>query len=317
MGRSGLKLSALSFGSWITFGHQLHEAHARRCMHLAYDHGVNFFDTAEVYGGGAAERMMGRILRNARWPRDAFCISSKVRASGDRPTQIGLHRKHIFDACHASLQRLKLDYLDVYFCHRSDPDTPLDETVRAMSDLVTQGKVRYWGTSEWAPPQIREAYRIAESRNLHPPSVEQPEYNLFRRERVEVELAPLYRRFGIGVTSWSPLASGMLTGKYDRRVPRNARLRIAPFSQLRDRLKGPEGERQIAKVRELAAVASTLGVTRAQLAIAWCLQNPNVTTVILGASHKQQLEENLLALIIARQLDRQTIRRIETIAAQR
>jgi voltage-dependent potassium channel beta subunit len=317
MGRSGLKLSALSFGSWITFGHQLDEAHARRCMHLAYDHGVNFFDTAEVYGGGAAERMMGRILRRARWPRDTFCISSKVRASGDRPTQIGLHRKHIFDACHDSLQRLKLDYLDVYFCHRSDPDTPLDETVRAMSDLVTQGKVRYWGTSEWTAPQIRQAYRIAESHNLHAPSVEQPEYNLFCRKRVEVELAPLYRRFGIGVTSWSPLASGVLTGKYDRSVPRNARMRIAPFAHLRDRLKGPAGERRIAKVRELGAVARTLGVTRAQMAIAWCLQNPDVTTVILGASRKQQLEENLLALVVARQLDRQTIHRIETITAQR
>jgi voltage-dependent potassium channel beta subunit len=316
MGRSGLKLSALSFGSWITFGHQLDEAHARRCMHLAYDHGVNFFDTAEVYGGGAAERMMGRILGRARWPRDTYCVSSKVRASGDRPTQIGLHRKHIFDACHDSLRRLKLDYLDVYFCHRSDPETPVDETVGAMSDLVTQGKVRYWGTSEWTAPQIRQAYRIAESRNLHLPSVEQPEYNLFCRKRVEVELAPLYRRLGIGVTSWSPLASGVLTGKYDRGVPRNARMRIAPFPQLRDRMTGPAGERRIAKVRELGEVARTLGVTRAQMAIAWCLQNPDVTTVILGASRKQQLEENLLSLLVARQLDRQTIHRIEAITAQ-
>ena len=297
LGRSGLKLSALSFGSWVTFGIQIGQNVALDCMSAAYDHGVNFFDNAEVYADGESEKLMGSVLRKLAWGRDTFCVSSKAYWGGPLPTQRGLHRKHLVDACHAALRRLQVDYLDLFFCHRPDLETPIEETVRAMHDLVQQGKVLYWGTSEWSAQQIQEAHGIARQHGLTPPTMEQPEYSMLHRDRVEREYDRLYREVGLGTTIWSPLASGVLTGKYSKGVPDDSRMTLPQYDWLKERvIDSTEGQSAIRTADEVAGVARELGITPAQLAIAWCLKNPDVSTVILGASRKEQLIENLEAL---------------------
>jgi len=297
LGRSGLKLSALSFGSWVTFGIQIGESIALDCMSAAYDHGVNFFDNAEVYAGGESEKLMGSVLRKLGWGRDTYCVSSKAYWGGELPTQRGLSRKHLHDACHAALRRLQVDYLDLYFCHRPDLGTPIEETVRAMHDLVQQGKVLYWGTSEWSAQQIQEAHGIARQYGLTPPTMEQPEYSMLHRDRVEREYHRLYREVGLGTTIWSPLASGVLTGKYSKGVPEGSRMKLPEYDWLKERvIDSAEGQAAIRKADEVGGIARELGITPAQLAIAWCLKNPDVSTVILGASRKEQVVENLAAL---------------------
>ena len=317
LGRSGLKLSTLSLGSWVTFHNQVDAASAREMLAQAYDAGVNFFDNAEVYAAGESEKMMGRALKRLGLGRDTYCVSSKVYWGGKLPTQRGLSRKHVHDACHAALARLQVDYLDLFFCHRPDLDTPIEETVRAMNDLIAQGKVLYWGTSEWSAAEIAEAWAVARGLGLAGPTMEQPQYNLFVREKVEREFHRLYESFGLGTTIWSPLASGVLTGKYADGVPRGTRMDLPDYRWLRDRLESPEGRSQVAKTRELAALARELGASVAQLAIAWCLKNPNVSTVILGATRAEQLGENLGALALAEKLDARALERIEVIVANR
>jgi voltage-dependent potassium channel beta subunit len=296
LGRSGLKLSALSYGSWVTFKFQMADDAAIDCMTAAYDAGVNFFDNAEAYASGESERIMGRALKKLGWGRDTFCVSSKVYWGGDLPTQRGLSRKHIHDACHAALKRLQVDYLDLFFCHRPDLETPIEESVRAMHDLVAQGKVLYWGTSEWNAQQIQEAYGLARQHGLTPPTMEQPQYNMFVRERFERDYLPLYSGIGLGTTIWSPLALGVLTGKYRDGIPEGSRMSLPDYQWLRDRIESPEGRANLRKAAELEDIAERLGVPLAQLAIAWCLKNPNVSTVILGASNSEQLRENLKSL---------------------
>ncbi|MDB6113468.1 MAG: aldo/keto reductase [Lacunisphaera sp.] len=298
LGSSGLKVSALSFGAWVTFGKQIGDPVARDLMHAAYDAGVNFFDNAEAYAEGQAEVVMGDILKKSGWRRTSYVISSKVffGTQHDGPNETGLSRKHVVEACHAALRRLQVDYLDLYFCHRPDPETPILETVRAMHDLITQGKVLYWGTSEWTAAQLHEAYAVAERLGLHAPQMEQPQYNLFHRLHFEKELAPLCEKRGLGTTTWSPLASGLLTGKYNQGIPADSRFNVAGLEWLRERLTGPEMPGKIAAVKQFAAVATELGVTLPRLALAWCLKNPHVSTVILGASRVEQLRENFGAL---------------------
>lgn len=305
LGRSGLQLSALSFGAWATFGKSVDRKLAREMLALAWDRGINFFDNAETYGDGAAELLMGDVLADLRFPRDSWCVSSKVffgACEKPRPTQRGLSRKHVIEACHQALARLRVDYLDLYFCHRPDPDTPIAETVAAMDMLVRQGKVLYWGTSEWPADAIVEAHRVAKENHLAAPTMEQPEYNLLHRERVEQEYAPLYRDYGMGTTIWSPLASGLLSGKYDDGVPADSRLAHAEYAWLHDRVLGAGGER-VAKARRLRPFADELGCSTAQLAVAWCAANPHVSTVMLGASRLEQLEQNLGALEVLPKLD--------------
>lgn len=305
LGTTGLKLSALSFGAWVTFGDQISRDEARNLVATAWDAGVNFFDNAEGYARGRAEQVMGDVIADLRLPRDGFCVSSKVffgAVDDPRPTQLGLSRKHVTDACHAALKRLRVEYLDLYYCHRPDPETPIAETVQAMDTLIRQGKLLYWGTSEWSAAQIQEAVDIARERHLHAPSMEQPEYNLLHRTRVEQEYAPLYAGAGLGTTIWSPLASGLLTGKYNDGVDPQSRLGQAQLGWLKDQVLAPGGDR-MDKVRRYTAVAAQLGIAPAQLAIAWCLRNPNVSSVILGASRVSQLQENLGALAVLEQLD--------------
>ncbi|SDF92525.1 aldo/keto reductase [Dyella sp. 333MFSha] len=313
LGSTGLKVSALSYGAWVTFGRQVGRSEARELIALAYDHGVNFFDNAETYNAGDAERLMGDVIADLRLPRDAYTVSSKVffgAVKDPKPTQRGLSRKHVFDACHQALDRLRVDYLDLYFCHRADPDTPILETVLAMDTLVRQGKVMYWGTSEWAASEIEEAHRLAREHHLIAPSMEQPQYNLLHRERFEQEYAPLYERYGMGTTIWSPLASGLLTGKYNDGIPDDSRMGHADYAWLRESLLGNDGAR-LETVRSLAPIAADLGIPLARLSLAWCLKNPNVSTVILGASRTSQLEENLKALDALKLLDDGVMRRIE------
>lgn len=305
LGRTGLQLSALSFGAWVTFGQQVGRSQARDLLALAHDRGVNFFDNAETYNNGVAEQVMGDVLADLRFPRDSYCVSSKVFFGAyDKPlpTQRGLSRKHVMDACHQALQRLRVDYLDLYFCHRPDPDTPIEEAVAAMDTLIRQGKVLYWGTSEWPAEAIQAAHRIAQENHFYAPVMEQPQYNLLHRERVEVEYAPLYAAYGMGTTIWSPLASGLLSGKYNDGIPADARLNQPGYEWLREEVLG-HGKQRIDKVRALQPIADELGVSLAQLAIAWCLLNPHVSTVMLGASRREQLEQNLAALEVLPQLD--------------
>ncbi len=316
LGHSGLKISELSFGSWVTFGNQVDVTDALDMMTLAYEKGVNFFDNAETYANGQSELVMGKALKQLGWPRDSYCVSSKVffgSVSNAMPTQRGLCRKHITEACDQAIKRLQTDYLDLYFCHRPDPDTPIEETVRAMDILVRQGKVFYWGTSEWSAQQITEAHAAARQYHLTPPTMEQPQYNLFHRERVETEYAPVYENFGLGTTIWSPLASGLLTGKYNKGIPKDSRLNLPGYEWLRDRLTSEEGRQKIAKVPKLAEVAADLGITMPRLAIAWCLKNPRVSTVILGASKRCQLEETLKAADDAAQITDDIMEKINTI----
>lgn len=317
LGKSGLRLSAFSFGSWVTFKNQVDESAAREMLALAYDNGINFFDNAEVYAEGESERIMGEAIRKLGWSRDTFCVSSKVFWGGDKPTQLGLSRKHIVDACNAALRRLQVDYLDLYFCHRPDVHTPVEETVRAMHDLVQQGKVLYWGTSEWSAQQITAAHAVAEAWRLSPPTMEQPEYNLFHRQRVESEYAPLYQSYEMGTTIWSPLASGMLTGKYNNGVPQGSRMTVPGFEWLRQKLDTDEGRQNIEKARKLTTIAHDLGVSLAQMSLAWCLKNPHVSTVILGASRRSQLEENLKALAALPKLTSEAMERIEAVVQNR
>lgn len=306
LGSSGLQLSALSFGAWVTFGSQIGRSEARNLIAAAYDHGVNFFDNAEVYAKGEAERVMGDVIVDLRLPRDGFCVSSKVyfgAVDNPGPTQRGLSRKHVSEACHAALQRLRVDHLDLYFCHRPDPDTPIEETVWAMDALIRQGKVLYWGASEWSAAQIKEAAKIARAHHLHPPSMEQPQYNLLHRTRVELEYAPLYSELGLGTTIWSPLASGLLTGKYNEGVAEDTRLGQKDNAWLQKMVMGEEGHRRLDRVRRFTALAAELGEKPSQLAIAWCLRNPHVSTVMLGASRTEQLLENLGALELVGRYD--------------
>ncbi len=313
LGKSGLQLSELSFGAWVTFAQQIDQATAEQLMTIAYESGVNFFDNAEAYANGQAEIMMGSILKKKGWPRDTFVVSSKVFWGGDLPNQEGLSRKHVFEACHAALRRLQVEYLDLYFCHRPDPDTPIEETVRAMSDLVRQGKVLYWGTSEWSAGAVREAYRLARELHLVPPTMEQPQYNLFHRENVERNVTPLYHEFGLGMTTWSPLASGLLTGKYNQGIPSGTRASLRGYGWLRKQFQSAETRRRIEKVKRLGELASRLRITLPQLAIAWCLKNPHVSSVITGASRAEQIRENMKATDIADQLDKSVMQEIDDI----
>jgi voltage-dependent potassium channel beta subunit len=313
LGKSGLQLSELSFGAWVTFAQQIDNKIAEQLMTIAYDSGVNFFDNAEAYANGKAEIVMGDILKRKGWPRDTFVVSSKVFWGGDLPNQEGLSRKHVFEACHAALRRLQVDYLDLYFCHRPDPATPIEETVRAMSDLITQGKVLYWGTSEWSAEAIVEAYRIARELGLVPPTMEQPQYNMFHRENLERELAPLCQKIGLGTTIWSPLASGLLTGKYNAGDPGDTRTSVRGYGWLKQQFESDETRSRIPKVKQLAKVAADLGTTLPQLALAWCLKNPNVSSVITGATKPEQIKENMKAGDLVDQLDDAVMRKIDKI----
>ena len=313
LGKSGLQLSALSFGAWVTFGKQVGRSLARDLLAMAHDRGVNFFDNAEVYNHGVAEALMGDVLADLRFPRDSYCVSSKVffgAVEHPLPTQRGLSRKHVIEACHQALQRLRVEHLDLYFCHRPDPDTPIEETVAAMDTLVRQGKVLYWGTSEWPAEAIVEAHRVARENHLYAPVMEQPQYNLLHRERVEQEYAPLYDAYGMGTTIWSPLASGLLSGKYNDGMPADGRLAQPGYEWLRDAILEQGGDK-IARLRRLAPIAADLGVSLAQMSIAWCLVNPHVSTVMLGASRLEQLEQNLAALEVVAKLDAGVLKRID------
>jgi len=318
LGRSGIKVGALSFGAWVTFGKQVGDPVARRLLHTAYDAGVNFFDNAESYADGRAEVVMGAILKRSGWRRASYLLSSKVffGAVGDRPNEEGLSRKHIVEACHDALRRLQVDYLDFYYCHRADPSVPIEESCRAMHDLIVQGKVLYWGTSEWSASQIEAAHAVCDRLGLHHPQMEQPQYNLFHRSRVENEYSHLYRSPGLGTTIWSPLASGLLTGKYNKGVPKGTRLNVAGLEWLREELLNKPGvEKKMAAVPRLATVAIALGTSLPCMAIAWCLKNPNVSTVILGASRVEQLKENLGALDVLDRLTPAVMRELEDISA--
>ncbi len=300
LGRAGLKLSELSFGSWVTFNKQVDSRLAEKLFGVCLDAGINFFDNAEGYEAGQSEIVMGKALKTLGRPRDSYCVSSKVffgATATPAPTQLGLSRKHVTEACHQAMQRLGVDYLDLYFCHRADPDTPIGETVWAMHNLVTQGKVLYWGTSEWTAEQIAEAYEFAEANYLTPPTMEQPQYNLLDRKRFEVEYAPIFEKYGTGTTTWSPLASGALTGKYLDGIPEGSRATLKGYEWLkRHMVESDRGQERMKRVSRLVPIAEQLGTSLAALAIAWCLLNRNVSTVILGASRVEQLEENLKAV---------------------
>jgi voltage-dependent potassium channel beta subunit len=318
LGSTGLQVSALSFGAWITFGQQIGRGAARDLIAAAWDHGINFFDNAEGYANGEAERVMGDVIADLRLPRDGYAVSSKVMfgsAKDPLPMQKGLSRKHVRDACDAALKRLRVDYLDLYFCHRPDPDTPIEETVQAMDGLIRQGKVQYWGTSEWSAAQIREAAKIAKHHSLHGPSMEQPQYNLLHRERVELEYAPLYAELGLGTTTWSPLGSGLLTGKYNETIPDDARLGLEGQAWLQRMVIGDRQATRLQRARKYTALAVELGLPPAALAIAWCLRNPHVSTVILGASRVEQLLQNLEALTLVDTVDDAVWRRVEAVTA--
>jgi len=295
LGKAGVKVSALSLGSWVTFGQQIGDDVAAELMKEAYDAGVNFFDNAEAYASGRSEVVMGNILKKMGWAHESYVVSSKVFWGGEAPNSKGLSRKHVVEACHAALRRLQVDYLDFYFCHRPDPETPIEETVRAMSDLVHQGKVLYWGTSEWSAQEITQAHAIADSCHLVPPSMEQPQYNLFHRQRVEVEYARLYSEYGMGTTIWSPLASGLLTGKHKQGPQEGTRATLKDYEWLKDQLAARAQEKG-EQVERLHRIAQELELSPAVFAIAWCLKNPHVSTVILGASKVAQLKENLAAV---------------------
>jgi len=314
LGRSGLKVSELSFGSWVTYGNQMGANLARECMAAAYDAGVNFFDNAEVYAKGDSERIMGDALRALGWRRESYVVSTKFFwGLSDGPNEKStLNRKYLLAAIDASLARLQMDYVDLVFCHRADPGTPIEETVWAMSDMIAAGKARYWGTSEWSAGEIAAAWHIAERHHLHKPVMEQPQYNLFHRERVEKEYARLYDDLGLGTTVWSPLASGLLTGKYNDGIPPDSRGTIKGYEWLAERLTEPA---KIAKVRQLAPIAQGLGCTLAQMSLAWCLKNPHVSTVITGASRPAQVRENMQALAVVGRLDADVMARIDAVLA--
>lgn len=310
LGSAGLKISELSLGAWVTYGGQVGEDAALKCMSAAYEAGVNFFDNAEAYAAGNAETVMGNVIKKLGWPRENIIVSSKVFWGGEGPNDRGLSRKHIYEACRNSMKRLQLDYLDLFFCHRPDPTTPIEETVRAMDDLVHQGKILYWGTSEWNAADIMRAYAIAREQHLTPPQMEQPQYNMLHRDRVEKEYAPLYREIGLGTTIWSPLASGLLSGKYNNGIPPNTRASLKGYEWLRQYVITPEN---IQKVKELQPMAKELECTMAQLALAWCLKNPNVSTAITGATNPEQVVENMKATEVAQNLSADLMEKVDRI----
>lgn len=316
LGKSGLKVSELSLGSWVTFSKQVDESKALKLMTTAYDAGVNFFDNAEGYEAGASEALMGAALEKLGFSRDSYAVSSKVFWGGEKPTQKGLSRKHVTEAAHAALKRLRVDYLDLYFCHRPDIDTPIEETVWAMHNLITQGKVLYWGTSEWTAQQLTEAWAVARREHLTPPTMEQPQYNLFVREKVEADYLPLYE-MGLGTTIWSPLASGVLTGKYNEGIPEDSRMNLPGYEWLKKEWESDEGKAKLEKVKALAALSKDIGLPIHHLALLWCLNNPHVSTVILGASKTSQLKDNLDALKSKDKLTPDVIASIETIMANK
>lgn len=303
MGRAGLKLSVLSFGSWVTFSRQVDDTLSDRLMGLAYDNGINFFDNAEAYEGGKSEEMMGRVLQKKNWDRTSYCISSKayfgLYGKNNKPNQNGLSRKHLTEACHAALKRMQTDYLDLFYCHRPDPEVPMEEIVWTMNMLLQQGKILYWGTSEWGADEIMEAHQTAKQLSLIGPAVEQPQYNLFERENMELDYLTVFQSYGMGTTIWSPLASGLLTGKYNSGIPAGSRLALENYAWLRERVMQEE---KLEKVNELAKLAQQLGTSLATLSIAWCLCNENVTSAILGATKEEQLTENLRAVEIYHKL---------------
>lgn len=310
LGRSGLKVSALSFGSWVTYGNQVKIPAAREIMAAAWDHGVNFFDNAEVYASGESERIMGEALRALKWPRSRYVVSTKFFwGLADGPNERNtLNRKYLLQAIDGSLARFGLDYVDLVFCHRPDPNTPIEETVWAMHDMISSGKALYWGTSEWSAEEIRTAWEIAERHHLHKPVVEQPQYNLFHRQRVEQEYARLYEDIGIGLTTWSPLASGLLTGKYRNGIPADSRGALDSMSWLREKL---TDQSKLAAVERLAGIARELDATLAQLALAWAVRNPRVSTVITGATSVAQLQDNFGALEVVPRLSATVLARID------
>lgn len=321
LGKSGLKVSELSFGAWVTFSNQMDVDAALACMAAAYDAGCNFFDNAEAYASGKAEIVMGQALKKAGWPRDNYIVSSKVmfgsQAGEPSPTQRGLSRKHIYEACYQAMGRLQVDYLDLYFCHRPDPEVPIEETVRAMTELILRGDVLYWGTSEWSAQEIMEAYSVARQYNLIPPTMDQPQYNLLHRHRVEDEYARLYDVVGLGTTIFSPLASGFLTGKYNNGIPADSRVNLKGYEWLKERLQSKEGQMHLATVSELAKIAADVGTTLPRLAIAWCLKNPNVSTVITGASRVEQVTENMEAIAVVPLLTDDVMQKIHAAITQR
>jgi voltage-dependent potassium channel beta subunit len=314
LGRAGLKVSELSFGSWVTYGKQLDDGLATECMTAAYEAGVNFFDNAEIYARGESETIMGRVFKQTGWRRASYVVSTKLfwglnNGPNERNT---LNRKYLMQGIAGSLERLQLDFVDLLFCHRPDAETPIEETVWAMHDIVSSGRALYWGTSEWSAADIRTAWEIADRHHLHKPVMEQPQYHLLHRDRVEKEYAPLYADLGLGTTIWSPLASGLLTGKYNDAVPEGSRATLPGMEWLRSSILDPQG---LEKARRLAKVAADLGVPMSQLAIAWCLKNPHVSTVILGASRVSQLHENLKSLEVVPKLTAEVMTAIEAAIA--
>lgn len=314
MGRTGLQLSVLSYGSWVTFHKQVDDSLADELMGIAYDQGINFFDNAEVYALGESERLMGRVLRKKNWDRTSYTVSSKAffgsRGKSNKPNQTGLSRKHLTEACHEALQRLQTDYLDLFYCHRPDRNTPIEEVVWTMNILIQQGKILYWGTSEWSAGEIMEAHRAAAQYSLIGPSVEQPQYNLMERQKMESEFLPIFRTVGMGTTIWSPLASGLLTGKYNNGIPPDSRFALEGFDWLKNQWMVDD---KLAKVRQLDGLAKELQSSLAGLSIAWCIANPNVTSAILGATKKEQLTENLKALEVLPRLTPEVLQRIDDI----
>ena len=314
LGKTGLKVSVLSFGSWVSFQKQIDDKLADQLMGMAYDRGVNFFDNAEAYALGESEKMMGRVLKKKNWDRSSYTVSSKVfwgwRGKENKPNQTGLSRKHVMEACDEALKRLQVEYLDMYFCHRPDKQTPMEETVWAMNHLIQQGKVLYWGTSEWSGVEIMDAHRVAAQNHLIGPGMEQPQYNLFERNKMENEYLQIFHTMGMGTTIWSPLASGLLSGKYNSGVPKGSRFSLAGFEWLKERWML---EDRLKKVKKLTALASQLQVSTASLSIAWCIKNEQVSTAILGATKKAQLKENLSALETMKLLTPEILEKIEKI----
>ena len=314
LGRSGLQVSTLSLGSWVSFSKQINDKVAEEIMSVAYENGINFFDNAEIYALGESEKMMGRVIKKKKWDRTSFIVSSKVfwgwRGKENKPNQTGLSRKHVLEACDEALKRLQVDYLDLYYCHRPDKNTPIAETVWAMNHLIQQGKILYWGTSEWSGVEIKEAHRVAAEFRLIGPTMEQPQYNMFEREKMEKEYLDVFRTVGLGTTIWSPLASGLLSGKYNETIPKNSRFALPGFDWLKDRWMQDDN---IKKVKKISELAKKLGVTTAALSIAWCIKNPNVSSAILGATDKKHLLENLKALEVVALLTPDVMEKIDAI----
>ena len=313
LGKTGLKVSELSYGSWVTFSFQIGQKKVTEMLKLAYDSGINFFDNAEAYASGESEKLMGKSIKDLGWGRDTYIVSSKVFWGGKKPTQNGLSHKHIMDACHAALKRLKVEYLDLFFCHRPDPDTPIEETVRAMHTLILQGKICYWGTSEWSYEQIAEAYKVAKELNLTPPSMEQPEYNMFNRVKIEKEFLPLFKKYQLGTTIWSPLCSGLLTGKYLGKSPKNTRTSLKNYKFIKDNFESDEFAKKHDIVKQLKDLSQEIDIPLVNLSLCWCLKNKNVSTVILGASKISQLKQNLKTLDFIDIVDNSVLKRIEEI----